>query len=73
MDISEISIEKAKNGSHNDNIKFVSDNCENSSFDSNSFDLIYGSGILHHLKLEKVSRKSIDCLNKTGKIVFIEP
>ncbi len=73
MDISEISIEKAKNNSGNDNIKFVSDNCENSSFDSNSFDLIYGSGILHHLKLEKALEEINRLLKQNGKIVFMEP
>ena len=40
-------------------IDFKVDNCENLSFDSNSFDVVYGSGILHHLNFNK-------SLNSTG-------
>ena len=29
------------------------DNCEQTSFENNQFDLVYGHGILHHLEFSK--------------------
>ena len=75
IDISEVSIEKAKNNKNKfqNNINFISDNCEKSSINSNSFDIIYGSGILHHLKLEKAIDEINRLLKQDGKIIFMEP
>ena len=59
VDISKEAIKKAKNKlkEENNNIDYRVDNCENLSLDSNSFDVVYGSGILHHLNLEKPLRQ----------------
>ena len=43
------------------------------SLSSNSFDVVYGSGILHHLDLEKSLNELNRVLKKEGTIVFAEP
>ena len=40
---------------------------------SASFDIAYGSGILHHLNLNKSLNELKRILKKDGKIIFIEP
>ncbi len=74
-DISNISIEKAKKRASEINldIDYRIENCEKSSFDSNSFDLIYGTGILHHLNLKNAITEINRLLKKNGKMVFVEP
>ena len=42
------------------NVQFKVDNCEESSFENGTFDIVYGAGILHHLKIDK-------CLNEIHK------
>ena len=74
-DISDVSIKKATSRAKELklNIEYRVENCENSSFESNTFDLIYGTGILHHLNLE-ISAKEINrLLKKNGKMIFMEP
>ena len=75
IDISDISINKAIENSKKLNLKieYKVDNCEKSNLQSNTFDLIYGSGILHHLKLELSIKEIERMLKKNGKMVFIEP
>ena len=75
VDISEEAIKKAKKKSEevSKNIDFKVDNCENLSLDSNSFDIVYGSGILHHLDLKKSLNEINRVLKKDGTIVFVEP
>ena len=75
VDISEEAIKKAKKRSEevNKNIDFKVDNCENLSLDSNSFDIVYGSGILHHLDLKKSLNEINRVLKKDGTIIFVEP
>jgi SAM-dependent methyltransferase len=75
VDISEEAIKKAKNN-HNlnrKNIEFRVENCENLNLNSDSFDVVYGSGILHHLNLNKSLSELKRILRKDGKIIFIEP
>ncbi len=74
-DISDVSIEKAKKRAKEVNldIDYRIENCEKSSFDSSSFDLIYGTGILHHLNLENAITEINRLLKKDGKMVFMEP
>jgi len=75
IDISEEAIKKAKNrsGMESRKIDYRVDNCENLSFDSNSFDVIYGSGILHHLNLKKSLNELNRVLKRNGTIIFAEP
>ncbi|MGE0770175.1 MAG: class I SAM-dependent methyltransferase [Cyclobacteriaceae bacterium] len=48
-------------------------NAEDLQFDDRTFDIIYGSGILHHLDLAKAFETIGKKLKDTGKAVFIEP
>ena len=75
IDISEVSISKAKDFAKEKKIDvdFKVDNCEESSLNDNSFDVVYGTGILHHLKLEKCLSEIHRILKKNGELIFIEP
>jgi len=75
IDISEEAIKKAKEKLEEGNkkIDYRVDNCENLSLESNSFDVAYGSGILHHLNLKKSLDELNRVLKKNGIIVFAEP
>jgi SAM-dependent methyltransferase len=48
-------------------------NAEETAFADNSFDLICGTGILHHLNLEKACAEMRRILRPDGCAVFIEP
>ena len=74
IDISEVSIEKAKKiSSSNLNIELLVDNCEKTNFANNSFDIVYGTGILHHLNIESCLNEIHRILKPKGKLLFIEP
>jgi ubiquinone/menaquinone biosynthesis C-methylase UbiE len=75
IDISEVSVKKAKKKAEELKISanYSVDNCEKTKFENNSFDLVYGAGILHHLKLEKCLDEICRILKSKGKLVFIEP
>ena len=72
IDISEKAIEVAKN-KNNRKINFRVENCEDTKLSSNSFDIIYGVGILHHLSLDKAIKEIERLLKKGGSLIFIEP
>ena len=75
IDISEKAIEIA-NKNIRDNqakIKCVVMDAENLKFNNLSFDLIYGSGILHHLSLEKAIMEINRVLKIGGRAIFYEP
>ena len=75
IDISEVSInnaiENAKKLNHQ--IDYSVDNCEETKFKAESFDLIFGSGILHDLNLEKSVSEINRILKNNGEMVFLEP
>jgi SAM-dependent methyltransferase len=48
-------------------------NAEKLSFADNSFDQVFGTGILHHLDLESVIPEVRRVLHPDGEVVFIEP
>jgi ubiquinone/menaquinone biosynthesis C-methylase UbiE len=48
-------------------------NAEATTFPDNSFDLICGSSILHHLNLDKACAEIRRILRPDGGAVFIEP
>jgi len=75
IDISDISISKAKKKFANSNLKveLLVDNCENTSFSSNKFDIVYGLGILHHLQFSKCINEISRILKPNGSLLFIEP
>lgn len=75
IDISDKAIEKANQAIPDDvqNVKFHVMDAENLEFPDYSFDLIFGSGILHHLKLEKAYAELSRILAENGTAVFFEP
>jgi SAM-dependent methyltransferase len=75
IDISDVSINKAVENAKKLNLQidYAVDNCEDTKFTAGTFDLIFGSGILHHLKLEKSVREINRILKENGEMVFLEP
>ena len=75
IDISDVSINKAKEKFKNSEVKIelLVDNCEETKFKNNQFDLVYGLGILHHLEFSKCMDEISRILKKNGSLLFIEP
>ena len=77
IDISSVAIEKAKQEAIAQgvaqNTSFEVMNAENLEFAPNSYDLICGSGILHHLDLGLAIDSIVKVLKPDGKAVFLEP
>ena len=75
IDISDVSISKAKGKFQNfhSNIELFVDNCENTKFEDNKFDLVYGLGILHHLQISKCINEISRILKPNGTFLFLEP
>jgi len=75
VDISEISINKAIENAKklNLSIEYTVDNCEDLKLKENTFDLVFGSGILHHLNIDKAINQIYKVLKNDGEMVFLEP
>ena len=73
VDISEEAIKKAKENLKSENIDYRVENCEKLNLNSGTFDVAYGSGILHHLDLSKCISELHRVLKKDGTIIFVEP
>tara|TARA_R110002124_G_scaffold111545_2_gene265444 strand:+ start:7564 stop:8301 length:738 start_codon:yes stop_codon:yes gene_type:complete len=75
IDISEVAINKSKDHakSLDLDINFQVMDAENLTFQDNNFDVVCGSGVLHHLDLEKSYSEITRVLRNNGKAVFIEP
>jgi len=54
-------------------VQFLNMDAENTDFADQSFDLICGTGILHHLDLEKTYSELVRILKPDGRAVFLEP
>ena len=77
IDISPVAIEiatkRATQKNLQSNIRFEVMDAENLEFAESSYDLICGSGILHHLDLDLAISSMVKTLNPSGKAVFLEP
>ena len=74
IDISEISIQKAKDKiKSNFNVELIVGNCEKTKFNDNTFDIVYGTGILHHLDIKLCLEEIQRILKPGGRLLFIEP
>jgi len=77
IDISPVAIEVSKNYAastpYKDNAKFYEMNAEQMSFEDDKFDVVCGSGIIHHLDIDKSYKEIVRVLKKDGKAVFVEP
>jgi ubiquinone/menaquinone biosynthesis C-methylase UbiE len=72
LDISEFAIEKAR-GRYGVEAKFYTGDAHDMPFPDDSFDLVVGRAILHHLNLDQAVAEIHRVLRREGKAVFIEP
>ena len=76
IDISDASIENAKRNASNEgvnkNLQFFVMDAENMKFDSNTFDIVYEAGVLHHLNLERAYFEIARVLKPDGHCICIE-
>lgn len=56
-----------------DNIRFLFGDAENIDVPSETIDLVYGSGIIHHLNVNKAAKECYRLLRPGGRAVFWEP
>lgn len=54
-------------------VSFKADNAEKMSFSNNSFDIVCGISILHHIDTNKALKESFRVLKRGGSIFFSEP
>lgn len=76
IDISDVAVQQATNtAAHRgiNNVTFQVDNAEDMNLPSAGFDVVFGSGILHHLVLEKSLSEIRRVLRPGGKAFFFEP
>ena len=77
IDISPVAIAKAQQIAQDkgvaQNTSFEVMNAESLEFSADSYDLICGSGILHHLDLDLAMDSIVKVLRADGKAVFLEP
>ncbi|MCB1228900.1 MAG: class I SAM-dependent methyltransferase [Verrucomicrobiae bacterium] len=75
IDLSPVAIEmsKKKAAGLGVEIDFLEMNCEDLKFEDDSFDLIFGSSILHHLNLDQTLAEMRRVLRPGGMLVFTEP
>ena len=75
IDISDVSISKAKTRlqKFEPKIELLVENCEETKFQNDKFDIVYGLGILHHLHFSKCIDEISRILKSNGTLLFIEP
>jgi ubiquinone/menaquinone biosynthesis C-methylase UbiE len=75
IDISDEGIRYARERAEREGlqISFVQMNAENMEFEADSFDIITGTGIIHHLELESAFSELARVLHKDGHAIFVEP
>lgn len=76
IDISDKGIKKARDRARNEgvDVEFYQMDAENMcGFNDNSFDIVTGKSILHHLNLEKAYKEIARVLRNNGRAIFIEP
>jgi len=76
IDLSDVAIEQATTAAKAEginNTSFHVMNAEQLDFDDESFDLVFGSSILHHLDLKKSYSEVSRVLRTGGRALFLEP
>ena len=77
IDISPVAIQKAQEAAEqlglSERAKFITMDAEKLTFADESFDLICGTGVLHHLDLKNAYAQLARVLKPRGKAIFSEP
>lgn len=77
IDISELAIERARDAARRRGLAERSEfrvmDAESLEFDPGTFDLVCGSGIIHHLDVEQAYVEIASVLKPNGRAVFLEP
>jgi SAM-dependent methyltransferase len=76
IDISDVAIAKAETHAATagySNARFLAMNAEAMTFPGESFDVVFGRGIVHHLDLDKCFGEVARVLRKGGVAIFTEP
>src|SRR3546814_2369311 len=76
IDISDVAIEKGRERARQKgftNVRLEAMNAEAMTFPDDSFDLVFGSGIIHHLDIDRAFGEIARVLRPGGRAVFIEP
>lgn len=77
IDISDVAIQqanaRARNEGLQDKMDFLVMDAENLEFPNDTFDLICGNGIIHHLDLHKAYRELSRTIKPDGAVIFSEP
>ncbi|HMN38942.1 MAG TPA: class I SAM-dependent methyltransferase [Hyphomicrobium sp.] len=73
IDISDVAIARLKERYPATNVSFSIMDAMNMTFADRSFDLIYGSGIVHHLDIDTCAREVSRVLRSGGRALFWEP
>ncbi len=75
IDISDVAIQQAYQQAEEMglNITFKTMNAEELKFDDNSFDMVCGSGIIHHLDVDKAYKEILRVLKPESSAYFSEP
>lgn len=76
IDISDVAIEKATERANRRDLtglSFIKMDAENMTFPDGHFDIVCGTGILHHLQLESALGELVRVLKPSGRAQFLEP
>ena len=76
IDISDVGVKRATLKTKNhllNNTNYIVMNAEEMTFSENTFDLIFGIGIVHHLDIDKSMTSVSKTLKKGGTAIFWEP
>jgi len=73
IDISPDLLKTAETLVKNNNVRFRIQNVEETDFEDESFEVVFGSSILHHLNLRPALADMYRILKKGGRVVFTEP
>jgi SAM-dependent methyltransferase len=73
IDISDAAVQRLRSEYKASNVNFSVMDAMNLTFPENSFDLVYGSGIVHHLDVEACAREVSRVLRPGGTALFWEP
>lgn len=75
IDISDVAVSKSYeiNNEYLSKIEFLVMDGADLSFQNNSFDKIFGHGVLHHLDYEKAIKNIVKVLKQDGEGIFFEP